>query len=325
VSRDWRDERIEELEAELTQEKRRSRELERRVEQLEAEDAEKDRRMAEAEQQLAKVLKQLADLTAKVVQNSRNSHRPPSSDSPVDRKQRNKKQKSKRQRGAQQGHEGAQRELVPPDKVSKFVDLYPPQCENCWKPLPKVPDTSAKRYQQTEIPPIEPYTTEWRRHAVKCSCCGYTTRAAYDPEVIPSSPFGSRLMAIIALVTGVYHLSRRKAVGLLSDILRVRVSLGALSTVEARVSTAVQPAVDEAWSRVGQAKVKHTDGTSWYQAGVAMALWTITTSVATVFKIVPDNAKATLQPLYGALLGILVSDPRQDAQLLGDGISCRIF
>jgi transposase len=36
------------------------------------------------------------------------------------------------------------------------------------------------------------------------------------------------------LVTGVYHLSRRKAVGLLSDLLGVEVSLGALSSLGIR-------------------------------------------------------------------------------------------
>jgi len=85
-------------------------------------------------------------------------------------------------------------------------------------------------------------------------------------------------------------------------------SLGALSAVEARVSKAVQPAVDEAWMNVGDAEVKHTDGTSWYQAGATMALWTLATTAATVFTIVADSTKRTLQPLYGALHGILVSD-----------------
>jgi transposase len=115
-------------------------------------------------------------------------------------------------------------------------------------------------------------------------------------------------MAIMALVTGIYHLSRRKAVELLSDVLGVQVSLGALSAVEARVSDAVQPAVGAAWDQVAKAEVKHTDGTSWYQAGLTMALWTVATAAATVFKIVANSAKETLKPLYGALSGILVSD-----------------
>jgi transposase len=39
-----------------------------------------------------------------------------------------------------------------------------------------------------------------------------------------------------------------------------------------------------------------------------LALWTIASTAVTVFKIVTDNSRATLEPLYGALRGILVSD-----------------
>jgi transposase len=106
---------------------------------------------------------------------------------------------------------------------------------------------------------------------------------------------------------------------MLSDIAGVRVSLGALSAVEERVSRAVQPCVDEAWDRARAADIKHTDGTTWSQAGVTMALWTIATAGVTVFKILADNAKQTLRPLYGALTGILVSDRVQSTQLLGHG------
>jgi transposase len=295
VTRDWRDDRIAELEAKLVE----------KDAQLAAEVA---ARVA-LEQQVAALMKQVAELTEKLGRNSDNSSSPPSSDSPEQRRKRNERNApSGRKRGGQKGHGGSHRELIAPEKVSEVVDLYPPECENCWKPLPEGPDASAKRYQQTEFPPVEPYTTEWRRHAVTCACCGYTTRAAFDEKVIPQSPFGPRLMAIIVLVTGIYHLSRRKAAGLLSDVLGVEISLGALSAVEARVSAAVKPAVDEAWERVARADVKHTDGTSWYQAGAMMALWTIATTAATVFKIVADSTKVTLKPLYGALHGILVSD-----------------
>jgi transposase len=283
VERDWRDERIDELEERLRDRDARIAELERR----------------------------LSGLLAKLGQNSGNSHLPPSSDSPEERRKRRNKDKAKRKqrkRGAQKGHAGSHRALLPEDKVNKFINLFPTECENCWNALPQVPDPSAPRYQQTEIPPLDPHTTEWRRHAVDCPDCGYRTRARYDEHVIPASAFGPRLMAVMALLTGVYHLSRRKAVDLLSDVLSVRVSLGALSAVESRVSDAVQPAVDMAWKQVERADVKHTDGTSWSQAGLTMALWTIATKAATVFKILTDNAKATLQPLYGTLHGILVSD-----------------
>ena len=54
--------------------------------------------------------------------------------------------------------------------------------------------------------------------------------------------------------------------------------------------------------------MKHTDGKSWVQAGKTLSVWTIATTMVTVFKILADHTKATLEPLYGPLLGILVSD-----------------
>jgi transposase len=293
VAQDWRDGRIAELEAALAA--------------SEARNAAKDARIAELEQRVAELSKQLAELAEKLGQNSRNSHRPPSSDPPAARRQRRGKGKSKsqRKRGAQPGHRPAQRGLLPPEEVDETVHLFPSHCEGCAKPLPEVPDANAMRFEVTEVPLVKPHTTEYRRHAVRCSC-GHLTCAVHDQQ--PASPFGPRLMALVALLTGVYHLSRRKAAELLSDLAGVRISVGAISNVEARVSTAVQPAVEVVWERVREAEVKHTDGTSWFQSGLSRALWTIATATATVFKIVVDGSKQTLAPLYGALHGILVSD-----------------
>ena len=271
----------------------------------------KDAEIAALTAQVAALIKQVAELTERLGQNSRNSHLPPSSDPPgLAGKAGSNKQGSegRRKRGGQRGHRGSHRELVPEAQVNDFFDFYPAECENCWAALPEVADLNAKRYQVTEVPPIQPHTTEYRRHAVTCACCGHKTRAAYDEDTIPASPFGPRLMGMVALITGVYHVSRRKAATLLSDLVGVPISLGAISAVEARVSDAVNPAVGEAWARVEGAAVKHTDGTSWLKAGTLMALWTIATTAATVFKIVTDGSRATLEPLYGALRGILVSD-----------------
>lgn len=293
-----------------------------RIAELEAALAAKDAEIAankvEFEQQLAALMaqvtaltRQVADLTEKLAQNSRNSHLPPSSDPPGSAGKTGSgkpRSKSERKRGGQRGHRGSRRELVPEARVNDFIDFYPAECENCWAALPEVADPNAKRYQVIEVPPIQPHTSEYRRHAVTCACCGHKTRAAYDEDTIPASPFGPRLMSIVALLTGVYHVSRRKTTTLLSDLVGVPISLGAISSVEARVSDAVKPGVDEAWTRVEGAAVKHTDGTSWLKAGTLLALWTIATTAATVFKIVTDGSRATLAPLYGALRGILVSD-----------------
>ena len=295
---------------------------ERRIAELEAQLAARDQlvaelraRVAELEQKVVRVAgleEKVALLGEQLGSNSSNSSRPPSTDSPAARAKRNEQRKpatgTPRRRGGQPKHRGSRRELLPVDKVDDVVHFFPSHCEDCCGPLPETPDPHAKRYQVVELPAFEPHTTEYQRHAVKCLCCQHTTSAAYDGVRIPTSPFGPRLMSAVALLTGVYHLSRRKTVDLLSDIVGVKLSLGAVSAVEARVSDAVDKPTHEAWQRVVKAPVKHTDGTSWFQAGVALSLWVIATAVATVYKIVANGSKATLEPLFGKPRGILVSD-----------------
>ena len=258
-------------------------------------------RIAELEQQVAKLLEEKS-------RNSSNSSKPPSSDPPGTRAERRAKTKAKsgRKRGGQPGHGGSQRALVPLDNVDDIVDHFPGECENCWAPLPETPDPLPQRFQTTELPPVKPHTTEHRGHSVVCPCCNHRTCASFE---IPPA-FGPRLLAVVALLTGVYHVSRRAAARLLSDLVGVKVSLGAVSTIERRVSEAVKTAVEEVWKHVlDEATVKHTDGTTWFQAGTMCALWTIATMKATAFKILANAKKATLAALFGDKhKGTLVSD-----------------
>jgi len=94
----------------------------------------------------------------------------------------------------------------------------------------------------------------------------------------------------------------------LQDGLGVKLSLGAISSLEARVSDALVAPVAEAWESVHEADVKHTDGTSWLQAGALMCLWTIATTAVTLFKVLADGSKSTVAPLFQHRRGILVRD-----------------
>jgi len=278
---------IEELRAALAAEQERAALLEARVVQL--------------EKQLAKALELLG-------RNSGNSNNPPSSDPPSSKKAKKKRLKNP-SRGGQKGHKGSHRQLLPPEQVSAVVDLFPSECSSCWRSLPEVLDEFPRRHQQTDLKPLAAHTTEWRRHAVVCPDCGYRTRAKYDAAVIPQLSFGPRLMAVVALLTGVYHLSRRQTVRLLHELLGVRMSLGSVSAIEERVSDAVEPAVDEAMESARSAAVKHADGTTWLRSGSLLSLWVVATKAVTVFKVLPNGQKATLRDeLFGRVRGILVSE-----------------
>lgn len=78
--------------------------------------------------------------------------------------------------------------------------------------------------------------------------------------------------------------------------------------MEQRASEALESAHDEALREVQYAGVKHTDATSWTRAGVLMSLWTVASAAATVYRIFASGCRDTIRPMFGPLLGILVSD-----------------
>ena len=88
---------------------------------------------------------------------------PPSSDGPGMRgpSGQGKGQPGTRKRGGERGHGGSRRTLLPPDQVDEVVDVFPSHCEGCADELPQVRDPEAHRYQQVEMPPIQPPTKEW--------------------------------------------------------------------------------------------------------------------------------------------------------------------
>jgi transposase len=279
--------------------------------------AERDAKIAELTASNAELTAKVEALTQQVEQltelmnrNSKNSHLPPSSDGPGSglrgRAERNKR-KAERKRGAQKGHRGSHRELLSAGRVDTFIDLFPEVCLGCACALPHVLDAAACRYQQLDLREHRPQLTEWRRHEVDCRRCGTSTRAAYDTK-IPSSAFGPCLTATVALLTGAYHLSRRKTRRLLSELFGIEVSLGAISAMEQRASVALASAHDEALREVQYAGVKHADATTWTRAGKLMSLWTMASAAATAYRIFADGCRETILPMFGPLLGFLVSD-----------------
>ena len=248
-------------------------------------------------------------LTEQLNRNSTNSNLPPSSDGPGGASAKGRKKPKGRKRGAQKGHRGSHRVLVPPEQVNEVVDMFPARCDDCSEQLAKTPDPRPKRHQHIELSPFAPHVTEYRRHEVCCPSCGHVTRAHYDDDIIPRYAFGPRVVAVVALLTGVYHLSRRDTVRLLFELLGLRISVGSVSNIERRMSAAVEPAVDEAWEAANAAPVKHTDGTTWLQAGVMLSLWTVATVGVTVFKILSNGRRETLErEMLSEMKGVLVSD-----------------
>lgn len=246
------------------------------------------------------------DLRRRLGENSSNSNKPPSSDSPADRRARRKDAPSGRSRGGQRGHKGHKRSFLPADEVRSSTDCFPARCRRCGDQLPKRRDAHPLRHQVVDVPKIEPVADDYWLHRVTCRC-GETTCGTL-PVGVPHGMLGPQVLALIAVLTADGHMSRRKVQGLLGAVFGLDVSLGTLSESEQIVSDAVADAVEEARLHALAERVKHADATSWRQAGASRSLWTLATTTVTVFTIVADASRARLQSWIDRCRGVLVTD-----------------
>jgi transposase len=260
--------------------------------------------------QNAALQQRIRELEARLGQNSSNSSRPPSSDPPQALAKRRPPSPG-RKRGGQPGHRGTCRALLPVEQVDEIVAVVPEQCRDCEQPFP---ETTARRrarvwrHQVVELLPLAVRVTEYQMAVRHCTHCGKRTRAELPPGV-PRRPFGARLTAVIALLSGRYRLSRREVRQLLQDLWEVRVSLGAVLRQEQAQSAALMPIVDEARAAVRQASVVNMDETGWRQERKRAWLWTVVTAEVTVFQIDRSRGGAVVDALLGSTFtGVVGSD-----------------
>jgi transposase len=252
----------------------------------------------------------IRELEARLGQTSANSSRPPSSD-PPEAPARSKAPLSGRKRGGQPGHRGTYRALLPVAQVDEVVPVVPERCRHCEQPFPET--TAGRRgrvwrHQVVELLPLAVRVTEYQMGTRRCPACSNRTRADL-PSGVPRRPFGPRLTAVIALLSGRYRLSRREVRQLLQDLWAVRVSLGAVVRQEQAQSAALAPVVEEARAAVQQAAVVNIDETGWRQEQRRAWLWTVVTAQLTVFSIDRSRGGTAIEALLGAdFAGVVGSD-----------------
>ena len=156
--------------------------------------------------------------------------------------------------------------------------------------------------------PLGVRVTEYQMAVRRCPACGKRTRADLPPGV-PRRPFGARLTAVVALLSGQYRLSRPEVRQLLQDLWEVRLSLGAVLRQEQAQSAALAPVVEEVRAAVQQADVVNLDETGWRQEQQRAWLWRVVTTALTVFRIDRRRGGAVVEALLGAdYAGVVGSD-----------------
>jgi transposase len=264
----------------------------------------RDDRIAELEAMVAKLLARVADLEEKLATSSRNSSKPPSSDPPT--VERTPKAPTGRKRGGQPGHKRHEREMFPPEKVQSVVDCKPSRCGRCAARL-RGEDPSPRRHQVAQLPKIEPEVTEYRLHTLGCERCGHCT-AGELPEGTPTGAFGATVVAAVTLMLGVYGLSRRDTADLMRDMFGLPISVGAVVGCQRLGAAALAQPHEQAQAEIPKAPVKYADETGWKLGDLYACLWVVVTPAVTVFRVQAERSRAAAMKVLGKVSGLLGSD-----------------
>lgn len=284
--------------------RKKNSELEKKVDllrKLEKEVEERDKKIDKLEHQLAGRKK-----------NSSNSSKPPSSDGPAaDKRIHPQRKKSGRKPGGQKGHPGKYRTLVPTETADKVIEVFPSACtcghrfSSDGKGLCKT--GKPHRHQVTELPVIRPHITEYQFWRIICPDCGQVTWAPVPREIL--SQFGPKLTALLAYLTVVCRMPRRKMEELLENVLATPISLGSTQKAVEETSTALQTSYHELEQQLSREDVLNGDETGWRCDGAKRWLWVLVARSFVFFMVALSRSSEVLYQLLGPqFLGILCSD-----------------
>ena len=259
-------------------------------------------------EQAAKHEKRIAELERRLNRNSRNSSVPPSQD-PPGAPQRRRPDPSGRSQGAQPGHQGKGRKLLPIEAVERVVEHWPGRC-GCGHPLAESNEEVGRpaRHQVTELPVIAVWVTEHRLHRRRCPDCGKTTRAEL-PADVSAGAFGPRLEAAIATLAVRNRVSRRDTVELAGELFGAGLASGTVDAILARTGQALKQPYEELLARIRKAPALNVDETGWKLRGAKRTLWGAVTPDVAVFRVAPDRHEREVAALLGEdFEGIVGSD-----------------
>src|SRR5713101_3519099 len=176
--------------------------------------------------QIAALTARVKELEDRLATKSRNSSKPPSSDS-FTKQTRSLRQPSGRKTGGQPGHPGT---TLHQGAVPDQTRLHEPaQCVACGASLAEVagqPDP--ERRQVFDLPPLKLEVTEHRVMLKACAACGHRNRGTFPVGVACGASYGAGVKRVLTYLNQGHLLPSERRCQLVADVFGQPVSEGTL-------------------------------------------------------------------------------------------------
>lgn len=256
---------------------------------------------AQQGQQVATLTARVAELEARLNQDSHNSHKPPSSDGLAKKPARSRslRQRSGKKSGGQPGHPGTSLMLV--DHPTERKVWAPVACGACGASLAEAEVVGRERRQTVDLPEPRLEVVEHEAQHKICPACQTVTAGEFPPPVTQPVQYGPRLKATAVYLQLVQLLSYERVIETLGDLFGVSPSEGTLTTAQATAYTRLAPVEQAIVACLRQQSVLTVDETG---VRVAQALHWIHVAGTDTLTYYARHAKRGLEALQA--IGVLV-------------------
>ncbi len=184
---------------------------------------------------------------------------------------RGEPKRNPRRRGRKGGKRYGQRACrAVPRRVDRIVEVPAPLfCPDCEKPT-KLDHRETQ--WQTDIPPIEPVTTEFRIDVARCTECGRTVRNRHPEQISDATgaagvQLGPRLIALSATLNKECGVSYERVGRLVETMFGLHVNRSSLNRAVTRLAQIMGPLSEKIGRRVRDAPMLSPDETGWKVGG----------------------------------------------------------
>jgi len=141
------------------------------------------------------------------------------------------------------------------------------------------------------------------------------------PIEVPLSGYGVRVVAVVAVLSGLDRHSQRMVQSALRDLLAINMSLGTVNKLRLEASRAVESAVNEAKIYIQSSPVVGADETHFNQGNIDGGnakksqawLWVAVTPLVTFFQITLTRCSQSARDLLGDDFGGILNSDRYGA------------
>ena len=244
----------------------------------------------------------VAELEARLKQNSRNSSKPPSSDGLAKPSApRSLRGASGRKPGGQPGSEG--HHLAQVEVADAVVPHEPERCACCGESLEDAELVGVERRQVFDLPPeMRLRVCEHQARRRRCRCCGAVSVGAFPDRVRAPAQYGPALRATVLYLAVYQHLPYERIARLLADCYGASLSTGTLQAIVAQGAAGLEPFLDDVRGQLADAAVVHFDETGARAAGSLHWVHEASSETLTLYRLHARRGKEGIDAL-GVLPG----------------------